>query len=256
MSELNQDGFLEGMKRFLQEFAKRLEQYRNWYERNAENIAKYLLVFADFATWYSAIDKMAEKEIVFTDDLSIDFAKEIYNSPNVDSLIQKYYFQNNEEQMNKLIACCLNAKQVTDYNVLYTQIVDAYQRKHYQLACTGLFSLIDGVLADVSNMITVTNFNKRITSIENKLSTKVELNELDRKTICIYNSVDSLKSSFFGDSRFSETEPDTINRHWIIHGRTRKKCTQYDFLKILLWLDGIIFLADISSKIKEVEQEN
>ena len=32
-------------------FAEVLVSAREWYERNAENIAKYLLVFADFGTW-------------------------------------------------------------------------------------------------------------------------------------------------------------------------------------------------------------
>lgn len=67
----------EGARVALIKFTKALLTVQKWYERNSENISKYLLVFADLGIWFSAIDKLAENQIIFTDDLGLDFAKEI-----------------------------------------------------------------------------------------------------------------------------------------------------------------------------------
>ena len=88
----NYDKLFEGVKTMLIRFAEVLVSAHDWYERNAENIAKYLLVFADLGIWYSAIDKLAENQIIFTDDLGLDFAKEICGSTNIDEVVQEYYF--------------------------------------------------------------------------------------------------------------------------------------------------------------------
>lgn len=89
MNEHTYGDFFEGMRSFLVQFAKALTVVHEWYERNAENVAKYLLLFADLGIWYSATDKLAEKQIVFTDDLSLDFAKKIYESSNIDKPTSK-----------------------------------------------------------------------------------------------------------------------------------------------------------------------
>lgn len=228
---------------------------REWYKSNADNIHKYLLAFADFSVWISAIEKLAEKQIVFTDDLDLDFAKEIYNSVNIDELIKKYYFNNNEQNMTVLVERCGFLSEITNYKELYYQTIEAYNKKHYHLACIGIFSILDGILADVSE-ITNTNFKLRIEAIENKFKDKVELNEVDRKTLCIYTAIEKIENTLFAFSDFSKDEPNTLNRHWLVHGRTRKEYTNYDFLKILLWVDGISYIHQISSQNQVQLSEN
>ena len=246
MDKTNYDKFFEGAKTMLIKFAEVLVSAREWYEQNSENIAKYLLAFADFGTWCSATDKLAERQIVFTDDLTVDFAREICNSVNVDELVQGYYFNNNEKNIIMLIERCESANEIMPYKDLYAQIIDAYQKRHYHLACIGMFSLLDGVLADVSEMISATNFKQRINAIEKKIDDKIDLNDVDRKTLCIYTSTEQIKESMFGRSDFEAAEPDNLNRHWLIHGRTRKAYSKYDFLKITLWLDAIFYMAQLT----------
>lgn len=40
----------------------------------------------------------------------------------------------------------------------------------------------------------------------------------------------------------------------MIHGRTRREYTNLDFIKIILWLDAIIFLDDKLTDHKEVKE--
>ncbi len=247
MSKTDYGNIFEGIKKVVIKIGEIFATVHEWYERNADNIHKYLLAFADFSVWISATEKLAEKQIVFTDDLNLDFAKEIYDSVNIDELIKKYYFDNNEQNITSLIERCGFLSELTNYKELYLQTIEAYNKKHYHLACIGMFSILDGVLADVSE-INNTNFKQRIEAIENKIKNEVELNEVDRKTLCIYTAIEKIENTLFAFSDFLQPEPNSLNRHWLLHGRTRREYTNYDFLKILLWVDGISYIHQISSQ--------
>lgn len=220
----------------------------DWYQQNAETISKYLLAFADFGVWSVAVDKLIENQFVFTDNLTSELANEIYNDANVDEVVGKYYFENDELRFKNLVNRCQQAEQVKPYKQLYTQIICAYNNQHYQIACIGLFSIVDGVLSDVTGLIKCTNFKIRMKEIREKIADNIELNEIDRKTLCIYEAFKKLSFSVFENSDFLKNEPLGENRHWDVHGRTRREHTKLDFLKVLLWLDAIIYFAEKDEK--------
>ena len=171
MSSLNNDGVwsgLQGIIRGIEAFATALEKANTWYQDNSEKISEYLLVFADFSVWSIAVDKLIERQIVFTDDLPQELATEIYNGADIERLISSYYFENNAQNMEQLINRCQHYEQIQKYSELYAQIISAYHMNHCLLACIGLFSLIDGVLADVSDQ-TTTNFKSRLNIVKEKI---------------------------------------------------------------------------------------
>jgi hypothetical protein len=229
-----------------QKIGEALEKVQSWYERNAETITAYIEAFSGFATWITAVQKMVDNQIVFTDDLTIKLAKTINDSDDVNAAVLQYYSSNNEQRINELIHRCERTKHIKEQSIMYSQIITAYTQGLYQLACTGLFSLLDGVLSDVSGL-ELTSFKKRLEVIEHKIGQKIDLSDIDRKIICVYISITKCKASFFGHSDFSQSETDSLNRHWVMHGRTRRTYTQLDFIKVLLWLDAIVFLEDICS---------
>ena len=79
--------------------------------------------------------------------------------------------------------------------------------------------------------------------VKEKIGESKKLNEIDRKTFCIYRAFKSFDSSIFFNSDLSKEEPQRINRHWDLHGRTHREHDKIDFLKVLLWLDAIIFMS-------------
>lgn len=250
---------MQGIIKGLQVFANALEKAHTWYQDNAETISMYLLAFADFGAWSAATDRLIENQVVFTDDLTQDLAKEICNSADADieKIVCSYYFGNNKCNVEKVISRCQQNEQVQKHGELYDQIISAYRRDHYLIACIGLFSLIDGVLADVSED-TTTRFRRRLDAAREKIGSEKKLSEIDRKTLCIYKASKSFDTSIFRDYYdFSKPEPQTINRHWDLHGRTHREHNQVDFLKVLLWLDAIIFLSSQAiSESGEVDNEH
>lgn len=238
----------------LETFYNALSKATTWYEENAEIISSYLLAFAEFGEWGVATNKLIENQYVFTDNLIPSLAHKIYQGADIEELMTNYYFGNDGQNMRVLIQRCDDSNYIQGYRELYNQILKAYYREDYLLACIGLFSLIDGLLAECSGMVKQTGFKTRLDRISKKLADKVALNEIDKKTICIYDAFKKFDCSVFKKSDFSDDEPQTVNRHWDVHGRTHRKHTRIDFLKVLLWLDAIIYLYDKGTQSEGVEE--
>lgn len=238
-----------GIATFIQGAIDIFARVGEWYRKNEENINSFLVGFSTFSTCCSAIKKMAQHQIMFSDDISTDFANSVCNADDIDALVEDFYFGNNEQHIKNVIRRCDAARQLQEYHNLFAEITDAYNRQHYQLASMGLFAIADGLMTDISSMKESTSFKWRIRSIEKKMSDKVELDNIDRRTFFMQVQFDSLgdklSNSVFGDSDFTKDEPDVLNRHWLLHGRTHKSYSRYDFLKILLWIDQLVFLDTI-----------
>lgn len=240
---------LNELATFIQETVNAFAKIGEWCRDNRENIKNFLIEFENFGTCCSAIKKMAQHQIMFSDDVSLDFATAICNSEDVDVLVENYYFNGEVHRINNVIKRCEEAQQLKEYHNLFLQVIESYKKQHYHLACIGMFAIADGMLSDISNLKNSTKFKERIVSIEQKMNDKIEFDTMDRKIFFIQLQLDSLgdnlSNSIFGFSKFSENEPNTLNRHWIVHGRTHKSYSRYDFLKILLWIDQLVFLDKI-----------
>lgn len=232
---------LQGLYRFVKEMSLAFETYRTWYQKNAATINAYLSAFTDYGVWASAVQKMSERQIVFTDDLTNDFAETIYRSTDIDATVLNYYIEDEESRMNALISRCANNQQIEDFGTLYEQIIFAYQNGHYQLACVGLFAMLDGVLSKVS-LDEGTSFKNRIVLIQRKITDRIELSKWDKKLWCVYVSLDSFMGTVSANESFKKDEPKKLNRNWVTHGRTRRQYTKLDFLKTLLALEAITVL--------------
>ena len=225
---------------------------QSWYLQHADTIKESLVKFGELSVWFSAVQKMIDAQIVFTGDLSLELAKEICLCDNVIVTVERFYTENDECQINDVIERCREAKQMFNFTELFSQIISSYQVGHYHLACLGMFSIVDGVLSNVSED-PKTNYKKRLEIIENKIISKYELTDLEKKLLCIYLSMNDFEASIFMHSDFAQVEPNKLNRHWMVHGRTQREYAKIDFVKIILWLDAIIFLDD---KLTDPEDTN
>lgn len=239
----NYRSVLDGLILIVQKAADVFATAQNWYQQNAETINEYLTTFAGLSCWFAAVQKMAKAQIVFTNDLSLDMAQRICQSDNVVAIVEQYYTENDDHEINDVIVRCKQAKQTSAYSELLSQTIDAYQAKHYHLACLGMLAMVDGTLSDVSEN-KKPGFKIRLDEIEKKIADKFELTDLEKKLMCIYISMGEFEESIFKNSDFSKAEPNVLNRHWIMHGRTRREYANIDFIKTILWLDAIIFLDE------------
>ena len=239
----------------IQWFSDLMNAAQNWLRNNADTILAYIDVFSSFKIWCEAVEKLKKAQVVFTDDLRPELANQIYESEDVDTIVQNYYFGNNNHNFNVLIERCRQSEYVKMFDAFFSEILASYEMGHYRLACVGLFSLLDGILSDASNMMDETNFKKRICTILKKIEAIDELSDLDMRLLCIYLSVNSFEDTLFFNSSFKAPEPEKLNRHWAIHGRSHRIFSKYDFLKELLWLNAIIIMANPPEQQNYIEME-
>lgn len=244
---------IEGLFRGFQIFYGVVVRLQEIVEKAAPSIIRGLELFGDIALLLSTMDSLAQAQIVFTDDLTLELAHRFRESSNIAEEVDTYYCENN--RLIQLIDKIKNYDQLKEYTSFYQEIVTAQDQGHYQLACISLMALTDGVLADISEMQGCTNFQKRIAKIRGKLSDNVTLSQMDKKLLCVCIGLEKVCDTMFKGTPFTEAEADELNRNWLQHGRTHRTYTRLDFLKVLLLLDGIIFLSEQCQVPDTVEDE-
>lgn len=235
---------------------KKIENFTEWYRANQDKIQEYIDGIEKLAYWQNAVDKLTESQIVFTEPMSGEIIDRINKAKSAENFILEYYSENGSERLEKLIGRCGSAKEVLAYKKLYPQVVVASEMECYQLACLGLFTLEDGILADVTNEPKNTNFNNRIKKLENKINDKIPLSDIDLQILEIIVTFDKFKETTFGNSNFNEAEPNYLNRHWTLHGRSRREYTKLDFIRMLLSLDALIFMMNLTEQPESEDSED
>lgn len=110
---------------------------------------------------------------------------------------------------------------------IFNECVKSYESELYSVCLTTLLSFLEGFISlfgdnpqDVRVM--------RICSFHAE-DEKVKKNNI--KSLC-WLSMYEFTNVLFKKSDFSQPEPDTINRHWIQHGRTGKSGERTDCLRV------------------------
>lgn len=202
-------------------------------------------IIEDFALIYEAETKLGENQIVFWDNISIDLAREIIETDNLDGLMLKYHQDNNFESIKIAISEC-SKNRIMEGNIdVFNEVIKAYYYGLYHLASIGLFALIDFCLTKLTKM-DITNFRIRRERIEKELTTENVFDKLDRGNLAFLLTFGKAFELMIQKSDFEKEENICqINRHWLLHGRTQKKYTQIDFIKILGVLYGLAKINDV-----------
>lgn len=210
---------------------------------NYDAIADYIETFREIGCFFAAVDKLKKNQFVFTDDIDSAFAQRICNSENVDEEVENYFFSPTDERANSMIGRCEMALEYESDKRLFRQIEHAYRNEHFQLACIGLFVLVDGVLSRISKN-DATNFKTRVDTVRAKVTRKTRLTDLDKKTIVICLSLCDVSDSMFKRRPFSQEEPSELDRNWLLHGRADKDLNRIDFMKEIMFLDAICSMGE------------
>lgn len=248
-SETSFSGILEGLTAFYASLKKVTAEI----DAAMPKIVSTLEAVGKMAIWFRVVGKLAEKQIVFTDDLTADLACEWEDKEDISIAVEDYYYTLGH--IRQLIDRIGKDRAIESHYMFYSEIVECSKRQHYQLACIGMFALLDGVLSDLTDMVS-TNYNKRINKIKETVRKNEELTVLDRKLLCVYKGIRAASNSMFCGVDFKGSETKLLNRNWLQHGRTHRTYNRMDFLKALLFLDGILFFAEQGNTTKiQIEED-
>ena len=87
---------------------------------------------------------------------------------------------------------------------------------------------------------------QRINSIFDKLNQKRIVTKQEMKNLCLgYTTAETLKRLTI-TKNFDESEPENINRHWLMHGRSRREISRLDCIKMLRLINGILLVHELA----------
>lgn len=116
------------------------------------------------------------------------------------------------------------------------QVFQSYESKLYYPCLCGAVSLVERLLADNDDP-TVTNYNRLLTIQIEKL---VEQTSNEREDRILKANLTGYIEYLVQRVPFSGHEPERVNRHWLLHGRTNRKIDLDDCLSIFILLDMLI----------------
>jgi hypothetical protein len=202
---------------------------------------------------FSVMEKLADAQYVCWDYFDPDMMDFVINNENTNKALRLYHNKEKFKSVNETINKCLNSKCVQPNKGLFEQSINAFNNGDTALAVVGIVATIDGALEVLSDNPRVTSIFKRakvlLDNLENEddeeILAKLEKSEIS--IIILTRTFEKTLETFSANSDFSKPEPKGLNRHWIMHGRSKRKKTKLDCVKLINFLYGIILLDELSN---------
>ena len=115
------------------------------------------------------------------------------------------------------------------------QCFSAFEQEQYFLCTCGLLTIIEGLLAKYAQ-----SSNTRLSSLLRKIEDKVDQGQ-DLEQILAVENIKGYIELLTAKSDFQNgIEPSTLNRHWILHGRSQRSVGKADCLRLFSILSLIL----------------
>ena len=250
---------IEGITTALNVLSSYLNSYYNTYYESitttlnvvANKFAEIAQSMGKWSRQYSAVQKLADNQYVYWDYLDDKTIEIILNSENMNKTLREMNEKCNFKITKEIVNKCLESSYIEPYSKLFFQSINAFENGNCELSVLGLISIIDGLLSDVSNNDTVKIF-KRADYIIKKIEDDEDIEDDEISVFMLVMTFRGTMESFSDNSDFSKKEPKNLNRHWIAHGRSRKRRTKLDCIKMIRFIYGIILIDEFSRKETEL----
>jgi len=191
---------------------------------------------------FDALRKLGKAQFVFCDFLPDGLVESIVSSKNIENTILNM-IDNNQEILDANIRALKNHKGLLPYELLCRQSFTVFENGSYDLAVVGFLSIIDGLLTDTSKSSTHKP-TPRIEIILSKLDSYKECDKYGFSVGALYFSFSAAADVLFKYIPFTEKEPMNLNRHWIMHGRSKREKTRLDCIKLITFMHGILLMSE------------
>ncbi|MBR7033051.1 MAG: hypothetical protein IKI03_05420 [Clostridia bacterium] len=237
---------------------KKLEQFHEALRPLVEAVEKngithFLQVFAEKTHYVVAIKKLGDAQFVQWSYLSEGFLEEIYLSNNVNKTLRLFVIKKNYRILDETIEKTRNSPSMKNHLRLYNESIQAFLNGLNDVAVNGFTSVFDGLLTEVSNN-TTHKLKERITPIVNKLKDLYALDNEEYAIVTLIFTFSKATDLFSSFTDFSEKEPSWLNRHWIAHGRSVRKKTKIDCVKMVFMIYGLLLISELVEKYDETKE--
>ncbi|NLB80586.1 MAG: hypothetical protein GX800_02985, partial [Clostridiaceae bacterium] len=176
-----------------------------------------------------------------------DLMEEVIASENINKTVRVYESKNKCQKSDVVNRKCLQHSFIATHLRVFEKTIGAYHDGQYNIAVIGFISVIDSVLSEASSNLTHKPL-ERCKIILDKIAEKDALDSEEYAIITLGLTFQAVVDTSFKTIPFSESEPKYLNRNWIMHGRSKKKKTRLDCIKLINFLYGIILIDELSRK--------
>lgn len=193
-----------------------------------------------------AVDRIRKAQYVYWDFLDDKYIDAILSSNDIDSTLLSFENDDQYSGIEKILTDLSEDATINKRNELFKEIKETFEDGKYSISVIGIAALIDFVLTDTTGKSTH-NANKRCDAILEKIKSNDEVTSDEYALMTLALTYHEMMDTFYEYAPFESSEPDALNRNWIMHGRSVRQITKLDCIKLFRFLRGIILINKIYS---------
>lgn len=222
-------------------FAETMEPYQKIAAQFAERfdeLLPYFKIIEHESKVFQTIESLAEHQYVVISRIHPDMVGTVVTDQMIEELLET------DEKVRDTIGFI---KSHLDNVITFDQSIDAFWTGKYNLAILGFIATLDYFLSKCSKQINNPNFKSRITAIVDKVNAKGDLylDDLEAADYALCMTYTKAISNIYKGGDFDKAEPPHLSRDWIMHGRTLRKYTRFDCVRLLNMIYGTIRMSEI-----------
>ncbi|MCR4755746.1 MAG: hypothetical protein K5868_09500 [Lachnospiraceae bacterium] len=190
---------------------------------------------------------LGEHQYIQWERMPESFVEDIYNSSNIDKTLRLMYEREKYKSFYTVANSCIESGILGRNDRIIHQAVNSFANKDYDLASIGITVVLDGTLSRITGNVT-TNIKSRVNQLLQQLNEDEELTNEEYALLTLYISLDNALGTFAASLPFDGIEPSCINRHWMVHGRSSRRRTKMDCVKLIRFLYAVIIINEIENK--------
>lgn len=231
--------------------ADAMNSYHYPFLDNIKNVISALQQFTNVASISSVAHYLGEEQYVWWKIPPTELIKAVTENAQNErarKAILADWIQKNDP--TEIILKLKTNKHLSNHPVFVQSLV-AYEEENFDVAALGFTACFDKMLSICSGLPThkITERTEELAErLENTEKDKLNLSEADYNDYYLLVSYQMTIETFNETVPFNDPEPQTLNRNWIMHGRTEKKMKQIDCYKLINILYGTILMAEMAGE--------
>lgn len=157
---------------------------------------------------------------------------------DIEKFFEMYFTQDDYKITRKMIENILDAPISEGLKKMVRECWTAFQNKLYAVCATSLLSVIEGVLSEFSD-------DKSDVRMMKVCQKHVDEFPADGSSILkhVWISYNNFIRNLYQKSDFKQDEPDEVNRHWLLHGRSDYEIEEIDCLRLFNAVDSLCMVV-------------
>ena len=157
----------------------------------------------------------------------------------VSASIVDFYVKDNCAELEKLVSNTIGKDQMFEpWNDVLEECLYTFRSERYLLLPPALLSIVEGYLSCKLGM-----FASQAVRMIDPTKAKAETPYEHRVFATVWLSISVLVSKFYKPIKFFGPEPDELNRHWIVHGRSVSAEARTDSVKLFNVLGSLATMS-------------